>query len=262
MINVGIREQLLVSVGGGLALTGMRPIVHTFAPFLVERPFEQVKLDLGHQGVGACWSASAASYDWPDGGRTHQAPGDVALLDTLAGLDRARARPPRRGGDAAARARSPTGGRGLRPAVEHAANAAAVPVDGRRLARRAARDRAAPSSRSGRCWTRSWPRPSGLDVTVAYTRRCGRSTAAALRGGLGRADVVLVEPYLAGTSAAAGGATRCRRAAPAAGARRGPGRAAPVRDDRRARRGPTGWTRPASGQRSSAFLDLPRPRAA
>ncbi|WP_063890843.1 transketolase family protein [Sciscionella sediminilitoris] len=85
VINVGIREQLLVSVAGGLALSGMRPIAHTFSAFLVERPFEQVKLDFAHQDVGGVLVSSGGSYDIAFGGRTHMSPGDVALMDSLPG---------------------------------------------------------------------------------------------------------------------------------------------------------------------------------
>jgi transketolase len=198
--NVGIREQLLIGVSAGLALEGYRPVAHSYAPFLVERPYEQVKLDLGHQDVGAVLVSTGASYDAALEGRTHQAPGDVAALAALPGwtihvpghVDEAERlfRAALRGDDRVY----------LRLSEE--TNHARVDGDGLVVLRRGGRG-ALLVVAVGPTLRPVLEATAELDATVAYLATVRPLDRAALRAALGDgSDVVLVEPYLAGTSAA------------------------------------------------------------
>ncbi|MFI0187308.1 transketolase family protein [Streptomyces sp. NPDC017082] len=203
VINVGIREQLLIGAAAGLALTGLRPVVHTFASFLVERPFEQVKLDLGHQDTGAVLVSAAASFDWPAGGFTHMAPGDVALLDTLDGWT---VQVPGHPDEAETLLRHAVaaGDDKVYVRLSGQANGQGRAVDGRHFL----------TVREGRSGVVIAVGPvldavlaatEGLDLTALYATTVRPFDAAGLRRATEAAgtDVVLVEPYLAGTSTAA-----------------------------------------------------------
>ncbi|MET7352248.1 transketolase family protein [Streptomyces mirabilis] len=205
VINVGIREQLLVGAGAGLALTGLRPVVHTFASFLVERPFEQVKLDLGHQDVGAVLVSAAASFDWPAGGFTHMAPGDVALLDTLDGWT---VHVPGHPDEAEQLLRQAVaaGDDKVYVRLSVQSNAQGLPADGARF-RTVREGHAGVVVAVGPMLDAALAATEGLDVTVLYAATVRPFDGQTLRRATEAAgtDVVLVEPYLAGTSTTAAG---------------------------------------------------------
>ncbi|WP_406864205.1 transketolase [Streptomyces sp. HUAS MG47] len=203
VLNVGIREQLLIGTGAGLALTGLRPLMHTFASFLVERPFEQIKLDFGHQGVHGVLVSAAASYDWPAGGYTHMAPGDVALLDTLDGWT---VHVPGHPDEAEALLRRAVAADdSVYVRLSEQSNAEARPVTGDGFLR-LREGRGGVVVAVGPLLDNVLAATEGLDVTVLYATTVRPFDGAALRRAVAdgaRADVVLVEPYLAGTSTGA-----------------------------------------------------------
>jgi transketolase len=197
VINLGIREQLLIGVTSGLALTGMRPVAHTFAPFLVERPFEQIKLDIVHQGVGAVLVSAGGSFDYPFYGRTHMAPGDVALLDTLPGWT---VHVPGHPDEAEVLLRDAIAATGpVYVRLSLPANAAPFPVrPGEFTVLRTGR--AGTVIAVGHVADAVLAATTGLDVTVLYAATVRPFDTATLRATLGAPDVVVVEPYLAGTT--------------------------------------------------------------
>jgi transketolase len=81
--NVGICEQAMVGMAAGLSREGFIPILHSIAPFAVERCLEQIKIDLCYQRLPANIVSVGASYDYSTLGATHHCPGDVAILKAV-----------------------------------------------------------------------------------------------------------------------------------------------------------------------------------
>ena len=204
VLNVGIREQLLIGAAAGLALAGFRPIVHTYAPFLVERPFEQLKLDLGHNDLGAVLVSVGASFDASASGRTHQAPEDVAILSALPGW---RIEVPGHPDELEAILRA-AAGRSDRTYIRlsELANESAVAgaVDGAAVGRMTVvrRGRGATIVAVGPMLDQVVDAVADLDVTVLYATTVRPFDAAALGAIVDAPEVVIVEPYLEGSSAA------------------------------------------------------------
>jgi len=83
--NVGICEPTIVSMAAGLAKVGFAPVMHTIAPFLIDRSFEQLKLDFCYQGLGGNVVTVGGAFDYANLGCTHHCYDDFALLKALPG---------------------------------------------------------------------------------------------------------------------------------------------------------------------------------
>ena len=190
VLNVGIREQLMLGVAGGLALTGLRP------DRALVRPVP------GRPGVRADQAGPRPPGRRRGAGQRRRVvrrrrrraaptshPGDVALLDTLDGWTVHVPGHPDEVAPllrAAARHDDPGLPAAVRPGTTRRRTAGRAPADGRC----AGLGRTRRSwSRSARCSTRCWRRPPAWTSPSPTPTRRGRSTRAGCGRSAGR-DVV------------------------------------------------------------------------
>jgi len=81
--NIGILEPTMISVAAGISKVGLIPVAHTIAPFIIERSFEQLKLDFCYHGLRGNIVTVGSAFDYSNLGCTHHCYGDFALLKTL-----------------------------------------------------------------------------------------------------------------------------------------------------------------------------------
>jgi transketolase len=85
-LNTGIAEQNTMGVAAGLALSGLRPIVHTFAAFASMRACEQVRTAIAYQKLNVTICASKGGLAASSSGPTHHALEDLAIMRTIPGM--------------------------------------------------------------------------------------------------------------------------------------------------------------------------------
>ena len=82
-LDVGISEMNMVAMAAGLATTGLIPLVHSFAMFAVERPFEVIRNAIAYPNLNVKITATHAGMNVGADGVTHQAIEDVAIMRSL-----------------------------------------------------------------------------------------------------------------------------------------------------------------------------------
>ncbi|MFH2063143.1 MAG: transketolase C-terminal domain-containing protein [bacterium] len=85
-VRIGVSEQLLVSLGAGLALGGKTPFVASFAAFSPGRSWEQVRTNVCLNGTNVKIVGGHAGVTVGPDGATHQALEDIAITRCLPNL--------------------------------------------------------------------------------------------------------------------------------------------------------------------------------
>jgi transketolase len=82
-INVGVAEQVMIGVCAGLAMRGQKPFAYTIATFVLYRPFEMIRDDLGYQNLPVTVVGMGAGTVYSNLGGTHLAQEDVSIAKSI-----------------------------------------------------------------------------------------------------------------------------------------------------------------------------------
>lgn len=85
--NPGINEALCVGMASGLALAGKKVVYYNIAPFVIMRPYEQVRNDICYQELPVILVGTGSGLTYMPSGMTHYSIEDIALCLTLPNLD-------------------------------------------------------------------------------------------------------------------------------------------------------------------------------
>ncbi len=84
--NFGIAEQNMMAAAAGLAISGKIPYVSTYAAFASMRCCEQVRTDIAYPNLKVRIVSSHAGLSMGNGGTTHHATEDIAIMRSLANM--------------------------------------------------------------------------------------------------------------------------------------------------------------------------------
>lgn len=82
-INCGVAEANMIGMAAGMALAGLQPIVYTIATFLIYRPFEQIRIDIGYHNLPVILVGVGGGLSYAQNGPTHHAVEDIAIMRTI-----------------------------------------------------------------------------------------------------------------------------------------------------------------------------------
>lgn len=86
-LNCGIAEGNMMSTAAGMALSGLRPVVYTIAPFTTTRCLEQIRVGVAYHKAPVVIVGTGSGLSYAELGPTHHSLEDIAILRTLPGLN-------------------------------------------------------------------------------------------------------------------------------------------------------------------------------